>query len=353
LSSGSPPRHGPIAGAARCCGRCGPRVRLVRTSITPSFSVIIAAYQSADTIAKAVESVLAQSLAAAEIIVCDDGSDDDLGAALAPYRDVIALLRKPHGGEASAKNAAARAATADFVAILDADDAFAPTRLERLAALAQDRPELDILTTDAWLEVDGRAVRRCYTPDWPFAFEHQREEILRRNFVFGLAAVRRTALLAAGGFDESIERTTDWDCWVRMILRGSRVGVVMEPLARYRVRREGLSADRVGMRRGAVRTLTKALADPELRPHERPIAETALLGYEHDLRLLEGRAALINGEPGVRRRMLAIARDVGYPPPARTLALLAALAPGPAGRVQRRRAARGWIGAGGTPVKGS
>jgi hypothetical protein len=348
-----PPQHGPIAGAAHCCGRCGSRVRLVRTSTTPSFSVIIAAYQAADTIAEAVESVLAQTLAAAEIIVCDDGSDDDLGAALAPYHDAIALLRKPHGGEASAKNAAARAATGDFIAILDADDAFAPTRLERLAELAQERPDLDILTSDAWLEVDGQQVRRCYNPDWPFAFEHQREEILQRNFVFGLTAVRRRALSAAGGFDESIERTTDWDCWLRMILRGSQVGVVMEPLARYHVRRDSLSADRVGMCRGAVRTLTKALSDPELREHERPIVATALLGYERELRLLEGRAALIQGEPGVRRRMLALARDAGYPPPARTLALLAALAPGRARRVQRRRAARGWVGAGGTLVRGS
>ena len=69
-------------------------------------------------------------------------------------------MRKAHGGEASAKNAAAARATGDFVVVLDADDAFLPTRLEALAELAQLRPDLDILTTDAYLVVDGRRVRR-------------------------------------------------------------------------------------------------------------------------------------------------------------------------------------------------
>src|SRR4051812_13103686 len=163
--------------------------------MTPNFSVIIAAYRAATTIVEAVESVLAQSLPAREIIVCDDGSDDNLADVLTPYRSDVTMLRKRHGGEASAKNAAARVATGDFLAVLDADDVFEPARLKRLAALAEEHPQLDILTTDAWLEVDGRPVRRCYTRDWRFPSEHQRAEILRRNFVFGLVAVRRGAFM--------------------------------------------------------------------------------------------------------------------------------------------------------------
>jgi glycosyltransferase involved in cell wall biosynthesis len=318
--------------------------------VRPSFSVIIAAYEAAGTVGGAVASALHQTYPPLEVIVCDDGSTDDLDGALAPHRASITMLRKANGGEASAKNAAARAASGDFVVILDADDVFLPQRLEKLAALAVQRPQLDILTTDAWLEHDGRPFRRCYTPDWPFAYEDQRAEILRRNFVFGLAAVRRRALLDAGGFDESIARTTDWDLWIRLILRGAEAGVVMEPLARYRVRRESLSADRIGMRRGAVTTLRKARADPALRAGDVPILDASVGIYERELRLLEGRSALIEPSPGVRRRMLGLARDGGLPVRARALALLAALAPRSAGRVQRRRAQREWTGAAGTRV---
>jgi glycosyltransferase involved in cell wall biosynthesis len=318
----------------------------------PTFSVIVAAYQAAGTIGEALASALEQSVAPHEVIVCDDGSTDDLAGALAPFRERITLVRKTNGGEASAKNAAARAASGDFVVILDADDSFLPNRLERLRDLVREQPDLDILTSDAWLVLDGRPVRRCYTDDWRFERSDQRSEILRRNFIFGLAAIRRERLLAAGGFDESIRRTTDWDCWIRLILDGARAEAVLEPLARYRVHRAGLSTDRLEMRRGAVQTLTKARAHPGLRAEERPVLEESLGGYRREVRLLEGRQDLMQCAPGVRRRMLALAADRGLARRARAMAVLAALAPRLAGRIQRRRAARSWTGAGGTAVSG-
>ena len=186
----------------------------------PSFSVIVAAYQVADVIGDALDSIRQQTLPPLEVIVCDDGSSDDLQRALEPYRDEIVLLQKENGGEASAKNAAAAAASGDFVAILDADDVYLPGRLAALSELAQARPDLDILTTDAYLVVDGRRVRRNYDRGWRFEVADQRRAILQRNFVFGHAAVRRERLLEHGGFDEAILWTTDWELWLRLILAG-------------------------------------------------------------------------------------------------------------------------------------
>src|SRR5215207_10432786 len=317
---------------------------------TPSFSVIVAGYQVADVIGDALDSIRQQTLGPLEVIVCDDGSTDALEDALAPYREEIIFERKSHGGEASAKNAAAARASGDFVVILDADDAFLPTRLEALAELATLRPDLDILTTDAYLVVDGRRVRRNYGRYWRFEVADQRRAILQRNFIFGHAAVRRERLLEHGGFDESILWTTDWDLWLRMILDGSRVGAVAEPLALYRLRQTSLTARRRELALGKISTLDKAAQSNLLEPGERAIVERTIMAHRREVDMIDVRTAAMAGNQSVRGRALAAARGGGSSLRQRLEALAIAASPALSRRVLRRRAARSWVGAGGTRV---
>jgi hypothetical protein len=298
--------------------------------------VIVAAYQAAGTIGEALESAFAQTLPAKEIVVCDDGSTDDLDAALEPYRDVITLLRQENAGEAATKNRGARAATGEFVVFLDADDVFLPERLEALAELAAARPDLDLLTTDAFLELDGRVVRRCYEHGWTFAIDDQRREILERNFVFGLTAVRRTRFLVSGGFDESLRYATDWDLWCRMILGGARVGLVAAPLARYRLRPDSLSARRASLLRGRCAVLEKASARPDLAPPERRVVMAALRRERRSALIAEAHEALVEGSRGRRRLAVQVATARSMPMRTRIKAALAAAAPRAAGRALLR-----------------
>src|SRR5919106_6197910 len=101
-----------------------PSAGAVEPGPVPTFSVLVPAYQAAETIGEALDSALGQTAPPLEVIVCDDGSTDDLDGALASYTERIVLLRKQKGGAASARNAAARAASGDFVALLDADDEY-------------------------------------------------------------------------------------------------------------------------------------------------------------------------------------------------------------------------------------
>jgi hypothetical protein len=326
-------------------------VRGAQSGPTPTFSVVVAAYQVADVIGEALESLRAQTLPPLEVIVCDDGSTDDLDGALAPWRDEIVLLRKENGGEASAKNAAAARARGDFIAILDADDVYLPERLAALADLARARPDLDILTTDAHLVANGLTVRNNYDADWRFEVDDQRRAILQRNFVFGHAAVRRTRFVEHGGFDESIRWTTDWDLWLRMIVSGSAAGCVDEPLALYRLRETSLTAQRRDLLLGKLATLEKARANPELREDDLLVLAGALASYRRDLALLDLRTAVAAGTPDARRRALEVVRGSGYRPRRRLEAAVMAALPGAAARLLRRRAARTWVGAGGTHVR--
>jgi glycosyl transferase family 2 len=299
----------------------------------PAFSVVIAAYAAADTVPEALESLLVQTVPAREIVVCDDGPDDDLAAALAPFRERITFVRQQHAGEGAAKNnAAAHARRGDFIVFLDADDTFLPTRLEALGELAAARPDLDILTTDAFLEIDGEVVRRCYEAGWTFEANDQRGAILERNFVFGQAAVRRTRFLESHGFDPSISHGTDWDLWCRMLLDGSRVGLVNEPLARYRLRRNSLSADRTALLEGRCRVLERAASREDLTPDEYRRVQAGLATQRRNALLARASTALREGSPDARRLAIDVARTPTLSVRTRAKAALAALAPRAASR---------------------
>jgi hypothetical protein len=271
------------------------------------------------------------------VIVCDDGSTDDPAAALAPFADRITLLRQDNRGEAGARNTLARAASGDYLAILDADDTFVPERLAALADALAARPDLDILTTDGWIELDGRRVRRVYEQGYAFAVADQRTAIVRGNFIFGICAVRRERLLAAGGYDESIRHATDWDLWVRMILSGSVAGCLREPLATYRLQRGSLSSQRSRMLAGRVRILEKTAGRTDLSGAERAALEAALRGYRGGLALARAREALGGGAPDARRLALAAATSRGQGVRPRLKLAAGALAPGPVGRALARR----------------
>ena len=328
-----------------------PPARAVEPGQAPTFSVVIAAYQVADVVGEALDSIRRQTFAPLEVIVIDDGSTDDLEEALAPYRDEIVFLQKENGGEGSAKNAGAACARGDFVAILDADDVYLPGRLAALADLARARPDLDILTTDAHLVANGVVVRNNYDQTWRFAVEDQRRAILERNFIFGHAAVRRNRFLEHGGFDESIRWTTDWDLWLRMIVGGSAAGCIDQPLALYRLRESSLTAQRRNLLLGKLATLEKARANPALQPDEVRVVDGAVASYRRDLMLFDLRTAVAERAPDARPRALEIARASGFGLRRRLEAAVMAVAPGMSARILSRRAARTWVGAGGTHVR--
>jgi GT2 family glycosyltransferase len=296
----------------------------------PTFSIVITAYQAAATIGDAIRSALDQTHPAHEVIVVDDGSTDDLVGALSPFGDRIRLVRKQNGGGASARNAGTAAAAGDFMAILDADDTYHPRRLEALAGLAESRPDLDLVTTDARFVVAGEGVGSFLASN-PFAVEDQRAAILRSCFVGGWPAVRISRLQASGGFDESFRIGYDWDCWLRLILDGARAGLVAEPYYDYVLHPGGLSASRVASLWERVRLLEKAGANPALEPRERPVLRAALREHRTRAVLAETQAALFDTGPRGRLPLLAVSRGIG--PRARAAAALAVTVPPLARRI--------------------
>jgi glycosyltransferase involved in cell wall biosynthesis len=249
----------------------------------------------------------------------------------------VRVVRIEHGGEGAAKNAAAAAARGDFIAFLDADDSFLPGRLAALGALARERPDVDILTTDAYLVYRDRRLGRCYGAGHAFADDDQRLAILRTNFILGLSAVRRARFLEVGGFDPTVAYTVDWELWMRLILSGSQAAFIDQPLAEYRLHASSMSARRADMSRGRLDSLARAGRRDDLSAAERGVLAETRRVEEARLVREELRAALAAGTAReARRAAVRLLRSPGQQAATRLKALASALAPGAAAHRIRR-----------------
>jgi glycosyltransferase involved in cell wall biosynthesis len=213
----------------------------------PLVSVLIPAYDVEEFVAAAIESALAQTYPHVEVVVVNDGSTDGTADAIAPFRERIVYVDQPNRGLAGARNAAIAAASGSVLALLDADDLWLPDRLEHCVTLLEQRPELGLVTSDAFLIEEGvKTERRCYGDRRIYPFpgpgEDQLDIISKRNFLFVSVVFRRNLVDEFGGFDESMARAEDYELWTRLLLAGARVGYVPDPLGYYRRRPGSLSA---------------------------------------------------------------------------------------------------------------
>ncbi len=200
-------------------------------------SVIIPVYQSAATIGRAIESVLQQSAPAREIIIIDDGSTDDLDSALAPFRDNIIFIRKSNSGAADARNMGIARARGDFIALLDADDMWLPSKLERQLDVFERWPEVGIVST-AWFQqpLDGPkrlAIRKLLAVkrfiDHPLSPSRSRIVEVAARIWTSTVMIRRSAL-GDDRFLPNLRMCDDRDLYLRLMARTSAY-IISEPLA--------------------------------------------------------------------------------------------------------------------------
>ena len=128
--------------------------------MTHSVSVIIPTYNRVRTLPRALDSVLAQTRAVDEIIVVDDGSTDSTVDLLLANYPQVKLLQQPNLGVSAARNHGIREASSDWIALLDSDDRWLPTKLEAQVALVEQRPDHRLChTEEIWIR-NGKRVNQ-------------------------------------------------------------------------------------------------------------------------------------------------------------------------------------------------
>jgi glycosyltransferase involved in cell wall biosynthesis len=198
----------------------------------PRITVLIGAYNHEDTLSRAVESMLVQTVEDLELIVLDDGSTDgsaEVAASLAAGDSRVRVLAMGENvGIARSLNAALREARAPVVAVQDADDWSEPTRLERQLAVLDAEPDVAVVGT-RMREVDEEG--RELASRTSFASGDVAGELMRFNPIPNTsAAYRRDAVLDAGGYDARYRYAMEYDLWLRIAER-HRVVAIDEALS--------------------------------------------------------------------------------------------------------------------------
>jgi glycosyltransferase involved in cell wall biosynthesis len=183
----------------------------------PRVSIVIPAYNAGPYIAEAINSVVAQSFTDWELIIVDDGSTDDTVERVAPFLSDprIILHCKANGGPSSARNAGINLAKADLIALLDADDYWLPTKLDKQIAIMNKHTEVGVCGSGrTMISPNGEVLRHIISDGF-----HGRAfpRLLFAPIVdMTMALIRRSVFEKAGLFDESLLLSEDYEFWLRV-----------------------------------------------------------------------------------------------------------------------------------------
>ncbi len=290
---------------------------------TPPLCVVMPVHNGARFIQEALDSLFCQTTDDFEILVVDDGSEDDSPAlveriiAARQGNPRLRLLRQDRGGPSSARNLGIARTDAALVGFLDADDRWSPDKAAKHIALMQERPDIALSFSGfRFVAEDGRDLHEPMVPAQS-ALSHAK--LLERNVIHTSTVIaRRDALLAEGGFDETLRTYEDFDLWLKVASRSpDTVVAICEVLCDYRRHSGQATRDWQAMHAGWRRVVDdqKARA-PEIWESVRPIAEGNQ--YEYCAALAYNAGDI----PAARRLILACWRAGGASMAARREVLL-------------------------------
>ena len=215
-------------------------------------SAVIPAYNAGAFISRAIESVLAQTRRADEIIVVDDGSTDNTAEQVQKYGDQVRYIYQENAGASAARNTGIKAAQYEWIAFLDGDDEWLPDYLKLQIELLRRNPNLKwtMANYDRCL-CDEQRRSPHFDPDkarnllegkdyFDDYFDAFTAEVCGCTDTM---VVRRDVIEEAGLFRDGLPNAQDTDMWFRLAMRCPQVGYIPQPIAVYHLHKTGIGSN--------------------------------------------------------------------------------------------------------------
>jgi GT2 family glycosyltransferase len=224
----------------------------------PKITVVIPVYNAMTYLPKTLHSVLQQTFTDYEVLIINDGSTDSMASWISSIDDPrVRLIFQKNQGLAGARNTGIAHARGDYIAFLDADDLWEPTKLEKQVQCFQAYPHAGVVYTWTLLvNEDGEPTGRMFASD---AEGNVWQQLLETDVISSgsCALVRRDCFGKVGGFDRTLTSAEDLDMWLR-IATHYHFAVVKEPLTRYLQHSSSMSKNRQRMFQNLRRVVEKA-----------------------------------------------------------------------------------------------
>ena len=232
---------------------------------TPRVSVVVPVYNRGASLGWTLDSVLAQSYANFEVIVVDDGSNDDSAARVAAHYPGIRLVRQERNcGAAAAVNRGVAAARGELIALLDSDDLWSPDKLTLQVEDFDLDPEAAVSFTDITYGRSG--IGTLYSWLYPLDPGRPLEQLLEENPALPSAVMMRKSIFErVGGYAEDVGLAYDRDLLLRLAVLGP-FRFLPIPLVRRVVRRDALSRVSIQSDRHFALVVERFLCRPEGAP---------------------------------------------------------------------------------------
>ena len=282
---------------------------------TPVFTVVVPAYNAADTIGDAIRSVLAQTEPDFELVVVDDGSMDETSDEVRRFTSDrrVRLIRQSNAGLAATRNRGLDEARGRYASFLDADDLLLPRYLETMRATLACSPDAAFADCDFWVLEDATGG----ISTWPLGrLELPRDPhelmrlVLRRNILHYGATVRLPVLREVGCFNPALRACEDVELWLRILAHGHSAVRAPGRLAVYRSRSGSLSTKAILMRSSLCEVYRLVAEEYDVPDDIRRLAQARRRTEERRLGALTGERRLAAATERVRRELGKVRRSL-------------------------------------------